>query len=238
MLLMGLSAFAAYFIKGLCGFANTLVFTAILSFGMNNVNISPIELIVGMPSNMIVAWKERRHINWRIALPVAGLVLLGDVPGVFLLRSAGAAGIKVLLGGVIILLGANMMYREKHPVDHPPARWLTTLVALLSGLLCGLYGIGAVLAAFISRMSPDAHTARGTMNVVFIADNLFRVTAYTLMGLLTWDAARQALTVIPFMLAGLLAGMKLIDRVNERAAKLIVIVALMISGAALIASNV
>lgn len=29
----------AFFIKGLCGFANTLVFTSILGFGVNNVNI-------------------------------------------------------------------------------------------------------------------------------------------------------------------------------------------------------
>ena len=31
-----LAAVVAYFIKGLCGFANTLVFTAILSFGSVN----------------------------------------------------------------------------------------------------------------------------------------------------------------------------------------------------------
>ena len=34
MYLWILAAVAAYFIKGLCGFANTLVFTSILSFGV------------------------------------------------------------------------------------------------------------------------------------------------------------------------------------------------------------
>ena len=33
MYLWIIAAVAAYFIKGLCGFANTLVFTSILSFG-------------------------------------------------------------------------------------------------------------------------------------------------------------------------------------------------------------
>ena len=33
-----LAAFAAFYIKGLCGFANTLVFTSILGFGANNIN--------------------------------------------------------------------------------------------------------------------------------------------------------------------------------------------------------
>lgn len=40
-----LAAVVAYFIKGLCGFANTLVFTAILSFGSVNANILMIVLV-------------------------------------------------------------------------------------------------------------------------------------------------------------------------------------------------
>lgn len=46
----------AFFIKGLCGFANTLVFTTILSFENSNVNISPVELILGYPTNIILVW--------------------------------------------------------------------------------------------------------------------------------------------------------------------------------------
>ena len=65
------ATFAASFIKGVCGFANTLVFTTILSFSFNNIQITPMDLIIGYPANMIIAWKERRQINWRISLPVA-----------------------------------------------------------------------------------------------------------------------------------------------------------------------
>lgn len=53
-----LAAVVAYFIKGLCGFANTLVFTAILSFGSVNANISPIDLLLGYPANVILTWKN------------------------------------------------------------------------------------------------------------------------------------------------------------------------------------
>ena len=34
---------AASFIKGVCGFANTLVFTTILSFSFNNIQITPMD---------------------------------------------------------------------------------------------------------------------------------------------------------------------------------------------------
>lgn len=35
-----IATLVAFFIKGLCGFANTLVFTSILGFGASDVNIS------------------------------------------------------------------------------------------------------------------------------------------------------------------------------------------------------
>ena len=46
---------AASFIKGVCGFANTLVFTTILSFSFNNIQITPMDLIIGYPANVIIA---------------------------------------------------------------------------------------------------------------------------------------------------------------------------------------
>ena len=86
MALWMLAAAAAYFVKGLCGFANTLVFTSILSFGSaTNANISPVDLLVGYPTNVILTWKNREKLNARVWLPLAALVLAGSVPGALLL---------------------------------------------------------------------------------------------------------------------------------------------------------
>lgn len=40
MYLWFFAAIIAYFVKGLCGFASTLIFTSVLSFGTENVNIA------------------------------------------------------------------------------------------------------------------------------------------------------------------------------------------------------
>ena len=235
MVLMIVAAFAAFFVKGLCGFANTMMFNAILSFGMNNVNITPMELLSAMPSNMIVAWKERRSVNWRLAIPLTILVLLGDIPGVLMLRSANAGLIKVLLGVVIILLGLSML--RSGGAHRKPGWAVIAPVSVISGLLCGLYGIGALVAVLCNFITDDTHASRGTLNTVLIADNVFRVVIYAATGILTRDVCLQALMLIPAMLAGLLLGIRCIDRVNERTARAIVIAALIISGAALIVTN-
>lgn len=39
-----LATLTAFYIKGLCGFANSLVFSSVLSFGITNANISPVPL--------------------------------------------------------------------------------------------------------------------------------------------------------------------------------------------------
>ena len=94
MYLWMLAAVVAYFIKGLCGFANTLVFTAILSFGSVNANISPIDLLLGYPANVILTWKNRKNLDPKVYIPLAVLVLAGSIPGAFLLKNVDARAIK------------------------------------------------------------------------------------------------------------------------------------------------
>ena len=55
MLWLIAATICAYFVKGLCGFANTLVFTTILGFTMNNINLSPLEVLLGYPTCVLLA---------------------------------------------------------------------------------------------------------------------------------------------------------------------------------------
>ena len=81
MILWFIAAFTAYFVKGLCGFANTLVFTTILSFGATNASISPVDLLLGYLANLILTWKNRKSLEAKVWLPLAALVLVGSIPG-------------------------------------------------------------------------------------------------------------------------------------------------------------
>ena len=77
-----LATFCAFYVKGLCGFANTLVFTSILSFGAANINISPVELVLGYPTNLIISFKERKAIDWKVVLSLSAMVIVGSIAGV------------------------------------------------------------------------------------------------------------------------------------------------------------
>ncbi len=225
----------AFFVKGLTGFANTLVFTTMLSFGQNNLAISPVELLLGYPSNAILTWKERKTIDWKMCLPLCALVLAGCLPGAFLLKSVDARAIKIVFGMVIVLIALEMLFRNG--AKSRQSRWVLLLIGLLSGVLCGLFGVGALLAAYLSRVVEDTHAFKGNLCMVFFVENTFRVILYIASGIITAAAFRQALLLAPVMLVSLWLGMKAGTMINEKHAKKIVLAALLVSGIALIINS-
>ena len=232
-----IAALAAFFVKGLCGFANTLVFTSILSFGVSNASISPVELLLGYPTNFILAWKERKSIRWEICLPLALLVVVGTIPGVFFLKSANVSSIKVLFGAIIVLIGAEMLWSDANGSRFKQSKFLLILIGILSGILCGLYGVGALLGAYLGKVTNDSHSFKANICTVFVIENTLRIVLYTVWGLLTFDVLRQAVVLLPFMLIGLGSGMLSGKFLDERIVRKLVIVMLIVSGAALILTN-
>ena len=234
MIIWIIATLCAFFVKGLCGFANTLVFTSILSFGTANINISPVELLLGYLTNIIISWKERRSINPRICIPLSIMVLAGSLAGILFLKNAGTTIIKVVCGIVIVLMGIEMLVRDLADKKGKGSKALLALIGVVSGILCGIYGIGALLGAYIGRVTEDTKAFKANICLVFIIENTFRIICYWIFGILTLTSLKRALMLTPFMLIGLGAGMLSSGFINEKLAKGIVVVMLIVSGTALI----
>lgn len=237
MYLWILSTIVAYFIKGLCGFANTLVFTAILSFGVANVNISPIDLLLGYPANLILVWKNRKHLAVKVYLPLTVLVLIGDIMGAFLLKNVDTCTMKLIFGVIVILLGAEILLRAcgKGQIHSSPL--LLTMIGVAAGVLCGLFGVGALLAAYLSRVTERADALKANISAVFLADNIFRMILYGILHLFSLSTIKMVLFLIPFALLGLFIGIKSSAVLQERIVRKCTAVLLMISGISLILKN-
>lgn len=231
------AAVCAYFVKGLCGFANSLVFSTILSFTTSNVNISPMELLVGLPMNVLIAVKERAAIKWKMCLMLIALVIAGNIPGMLLLKNADARVIKMLFGAVITAIGVEMLVSMHSGKPKKDSKTVLMAISVLSGLLCGLYGIGAMMGAYVGRVTKDSHEFKANMCTIFTAENLFRMIMYIALGIITKDTLLFAVKVFPFALVGLGIGLAAGGRLNERTARKIVIVMLILSGVVLMVSN-
>lgn len=232
-----MATLCAFFIKGLCGFANTLVFTTILSFENNNINISPVEIVLGYPTNAIMAWKERKSIDWSICIPLSFLVVAGSIPGIFFLKNVDTTIIKIIFGFVIVAIGIEMLLRDFSLKKDKQSKVILAIIGVISGLLCGLYGIGALLGAYVSRVTDNSHSFKANICVVFLVENTFRIVLYILLGIITFEAFKQAIILMPVMLTGLGLGMLSSKVLDEKVIRKIVIIMLIVSGWTLIINN-
>ena len=187
-----LATLTAFFIKGLCGFANTLVFTSILSFGIVNANISPVELILGYSTNLMLIRKERASLKTKIWLPLTAIVLVGDIPGILLLKNVDVRAVKIAFGFIIIALALEMFFRENGGKMGRQSGLALGAIGIISGVLCGLYGVGALLAAYMSRVTDSSQEFKANICMVFCIENTFRIILYTILGIITPGTARQA----------------------------------------------
>lgn len=228
----------AYIVKGMCGFANTLVFNSVMSFSTNPINITPIELIIGYPANIYIAFKERKSLSLKLWLPLALLVLAGIIPGTLFLKLGQSEILKVFLGFAIILISLEMFLRERQTKKHKSSKIILTVIGIMSGILCGLFGIGAFLAAYMNRTTENNKEFKGNLCIVFLIENSFRIILYICTGIINSSILKTSIFLIPFMFIGLLTGMFLSNKINEKLIRQIVIILLFFSGISIIAANI
>lgn len=225
----------AYMVKGLTGFANTLVFSSIMSFFQNNLNITPIEIVLGTPSNFFIALRERKNFRWRVVVPLAALVVAGCIPGVLLLKSGDPELIKMLFGVGVTVVGLETLLADKF--QWKASRTLLVAIGLTAGVMCGMYGIGALLTAYVSRTTKSPGEFRANTCFVFILVDIFRTILYISTGIFTTDIFLTALKLAPFMIVGLTAGTLLAKKLKASLVSKIIMIFMVLSGVSLMVTN-
>lgn len=216
------SVLLASICKGMVGFGDPLISGPLLSMALPNRVITPGQAPVSLLLNCKMVWQNRRYFSWRLVLPVSVFVLLGILPGAFLLRYGSPAVLKLGLGVVIILSGIEMLTREsaKKRKPNPVVR---SAVSFLSGLTAGLFGINLLVLAYLHRVSENREGFRSNVCFVFLLECLFRVGVYLWNGMYTRECLLLTLAALPGAFLGIAIGTRLDRRVSDRTADKLVI---------------
>jgi len=230
-LFLFISTLLAYLVKAITGFGNTLVMGSLFSFVVSNKVTTPIDLIFSLPTNAFIVWRERRNISLKLVIPLSLTLLLGIIPGTLLLKTGSDWLLKSILGLVIVGIAIEMLTR-KVDVDAPKKDnpVMVVIIGVISGILAGMYGIGALLVAYISRTTENRNQFRGNICCIFLVDNIFRFFLYWYTGILNKEVLFLTLLLSPAVVLGMAAGVKVDTRLNEATVKKGVILLLILSG--------
>jgi uncharacterized membrane protein YfcA len=220
----------------LVGFGIGSLLTPLLSIRFGTELAVAMVAIPHAAGSLLRGWRLRHAIDWRVLAGFGILSAAGGLTGALLYAKMGSAGLTRTLGALLILTSlASLSGWAARTRVSGAAAWL---LGGLSGLFGGLVGNqGGLRAAALSafRLSPTAFVATSTATGILI--DAVRTPVYlwrTGGSLMSPWALILGITVA--VLAGTLAGEKLLFGVSREAFRIIVSIAVGLLGLWLLAT--
>ncbi|MCL2828556.1 MAG: sulfite exporter TauE/SafE family protein [Oscillospiraceae bacterium] len=233
-----LSTLLAFFIKAITGFGNTLVMGSLFSFVVPNTVTTPVDLLMSVPTNGYMAWHERNSITFKRALPLAILMVIGLIPGTFFLKMGPDWLLRAILGLVIVGMALQIAHKKTDSQVKKNNRVILALTGLVSGILTGIFGIGALVAVYFSKTTDNKQQFRSNTCFVFLFENVFRVLLYWATGIFNRQIFLITIALLPAVVIGMALGRKADKYIDEVKMKHAVVALLLLSGTMLVIRNV
>jgi uncharacterized protein len=164
-----------------------------------------------------VAW-FRRHADWGRLLRLLPWVLVGMVPGVFVLLYFEGNRLRPIIGWLVLGMLAVEVCRQRFAWENVPHRWW---FAAATGFMAGFTTFVAnaampVMSIYLVSQDLDKHRFIGTAAWFFLILNVSKVPPYCMMSMLTPSMLPTAAALAPLTIIGALAGVYVLSRIPQR----------------------
>jgi uncharacterized membrane protein YfcA len=221
-------------VTGLAGFALGLVVSGVWLHILTPLQTAILMVAYGLLSQSLGIWKLRHALSWRAVAPY----IVGGAPAVpigsLLLAYIDPAYIRVGVGVLLLLYSSYMLARPKlAPVEGDDATDVT--IGFFNGLLGGLTGLtGIVVTIWCQLHGWPKDRQRAIFQPVLFATTAMSAVSLSSVGAVTAETVELYVLGLPFMAAGTWMGLKLYGRLDDQVFRKIVLLLLLVSGAALV----
>jgi uncharacterized membrane protein YfcA len=221
--------------SGLAGFAMGLVVSGIWLHIITPLQTATLIVGYGLVTQGYALWKLRGALDWFAVTPYVLGGVFGVPVGTMLLTYIDPAYVRTGIGVLLIAYG---VYGLARPRFKPVASDVPANLAIggLNGLLGGITGLtGIVVTIWCQLLGLPKDKQRVVFQPVNLATIVMTAVALSLAGAVTPVTVKLYLMGLPMLLAGLWSGFKLYGKLDDAGFRKVILLLLLLSGAALIA---
>lgn len=227
-LVLAVTVACAGFAQGAAGIGFALIAAPVL--GYLRPDLMPVALLILMvPLNFYVAWRERGAIDLSGAGWVTAGRVLGTFGGVWVLAALPVSALSLLIGWSTI---AAVLVSFAAPA-FAPGRGAFATAGLVTGVTETATGVGGPpLALVYQHHAPQ--TVRSTIAICFLVGEVVSLAVLAVSGLLTVEQATFAAGLFPALAVGAFASRAIHGAIDARRLRLVVLVFALLSGVVLV----
>ncbi len=182
-------------------------------------------LILMLPLNAYVAWREWPHIDWPGTRRITLGRCLGAVAGLALLAALSVGALRVFVGvATLLAAGASLLVGS-----FTPGRVGFGLAGLITGVTETATGIGGPPLALVYQ-NHAGPVLRSTLAMCFLIGQLVSLALLALTARLTFAQIEASVLLLPARLFGALLSRLLHGRLDGRPLRIAMLVFAMVSG--------
>ena len=159
----------------------------------------------------------RRHADWKRLAELAPFVVVGMIPGYFVLRTIPAEGLRLLIGAIILLLLFLLVFQRYFGWKKmPDRRWFVTMTGILAGFgtVVG-NAAGPVMSIYFVSKRLDKQQFLGTAAWFFFLVNISKVPFYAYLGMITRETLEFDLALIPIVAVAAVVGALVLKKIPQ-----------------------
>lgn len=203
--------------SGVKGIAVFIVVLFVYAFGAKASTGILMPLLICGDIFAIIYYKK--HAHWKYVFQLIPWMAIGVILGTFGGNFLNENTFKLAMGGLILLTTCFLFYNEKKPPKKAPTHWsFAGFLGVLGGFTTMIGNLaGAVTNIYFLAMRVPKNVFIGTSAYVFFIINIFKVPFHIwVWKTMNASSLLESLSYLPFLVIGLWVGVKLVDKINDR----------------------
>ena len=225
-----LTAVAAGMIQNLAGFGAGIVMLLVLPRFFDVVTAAALNQAICTGMTIIMALQFRKYLEWKkIILPGISF-MIAVVITIRTLKNIDLSWLGAALGVFLLILSLYYLFWAKK-IEINPTPLLAVVFGLLSGVLSGLFSIGATLMAmYMLAITEDRNHYMADLQTVLACNNIVSLTTRISAGIYTQSLILPTAIGFGGLLMGQFVGGRIAGRMNGEKIKQFIYILVGITG--------